>query len=187
MTEQELLKNILDHFGEKVSGEVKRTKRVVLHTDIDNIEAVLLYCKEKLGYIHLVHFSCVDWIEDNQFELMYAIWHPEDKITIMTKVRIDRENPVAPNIDYMWMHAHTFEREIREMYGVQFPGLEAPKEFILEDWEEMPPMRRDFDTMKYSVETYFSRPGREDAKDVRETIRQRTGEELPDFAKKYSR
>ncbi len=187
MNEQELLNNILSHFGDKVTGEVKREKRVYLHTDTDNIEAVLLYCKEKLGYIHLLQMSCVDWIEENEFELLYAVWHPEDKITIMTKVRIDRENPVAPNIDYMWMHAHTFERELREMYGIEFPGLVAPKEFILEDWEDIPPFRRDFDTMKYSLETYFPRPGREDAQDVRETIRQRTGEELPDFAKKYSR
>ncbi len=187
MTEQELLDRLVNHFGEKITGQVKRTKRVVIKTDTKTLESVLLFAKESLGYIHLVHFSCVDWLEDNQFELMYAIWSPEDKITLMVKIRIDRENPVAPNIDYIWRHANTFEREIREMYGVEFTGLVGEKEFVLEDWQEIPPMRRDFDTLEYSKKTYFDRPGREDAQDVRETIRQRTGEDLPEFAKKYSR
>jgi len=48
-------------------------------------------------------------------------------------------------------------------------------------------MRRDFDTEAYANETFFHRPGREDAQDVRETITKRSGEEIPDFAKKYSR
>lgn len=187
MNEQQLLENLLNYLGDKVTGNVKREKRVELFSDAQSIEAVLLYAKEKLGYIHLVHFSCVDWIEQNQFELMYAIFSPEDKITIMIKIRIDRENPVAPNIDYMWPHANTFEREIREMFGVQFTGLIGDQDFILEDWDDIPPMRRDFDTKAYSEKTYFDRPGREDAQDVRETISNNSGEEIPEFAKKYSR
>jgi len=187
MNEQQLLDNVLGHFGENITGKVKRDKRVELSADISNIEAILLYSKEKLGFIHLVHFSCIDWLEDNQFELMYAIWSPENKITIMIKLRIDREKPVAPNIDYMWPHANTFEREIREMYGVQFTGLVGEQDFVLEDWIEIPPMRRDFDTEAYAKKTYFARPGREDAQDVRENITQKSGEEIPEFAKKYSR
>jgi NADH-quinone oxidoreductase subunit C len=32
---------------------------------------------------------------------------------------------------------------------------------MLEGWDDIPPMRREFDTKKYSEETYFPRPGRE--------------------------
>jgi hypothetical protein len=71
--------------------------------------------------------------------------------------------------------------------SVRCTGLEAPEEFLLEDWEGPPPMRRDFDTEAYAADTYWERPGREDAQDVRETIEKRTGEVLPDVAKKYKR
>ena len=42
-------------------------------------------------------------------------------------------------------------------------------EFLLEGWNDMPPMRRDFDTVKYCEDTYDFRPGREhvDPKEVR--------------------
>ena len=187
MNEQELLDHLIEHFGDKIAGNVKRKETVEIFASTNTLEDILLYAKERLGYIHLSHFSSVDWIEENEFELMYAIWSPKDKITIMIKVRVDRDNPVAPNIDYLWRHANTHEREIREMYGIQFTDLVGEQDFALEDWKEIPPMRRDFDTAEYSMKTYFDRSGREDAQDVRETLIQKTGEELPDFAKKYSR
>ena len=187
MNEQQLLNILIEHFGDKISGSVKREKRVEIHTSTNVIEDFLQYIKNVLGYIHFVQLSCVDWIEENEFELVYIVWSPKDKITILTKVRVPRENAVAPNTDYIWRHINTFEREIREMFGIEFEGLVGAREFILEDWDDKPPMRRDFDTLEYSQATYFDRPGREDAQDVRETITKRTGEEIPEFAKKYSR
>ncbi len=182
-----LIEQIKQKFGDKVELKIQRNKRVIAKTNKDTIEQLLLYEKEKLGYIHLAHISCVDWIEDNKFELVYITWSPKDKINILNKIYINRDNPVAPNIDYIWRQANTYEREIREMFGIEFDGLVGEREFILEDWKDIPPMRKDFDTLSYVKRTYFTRPGREDAQDVRETIANRTGEEIPEFAKKYTR
>ena len=192
MSENKLLREntILEVLGKAftgISGEVKRERRVSVNIDKESLPGALLLAKEQLHFVHFSHMSCVDWIEDNQFELVYILWSPEDKIQLLIKCRIDRENPIMQNIDYIWRQANTYEREIREMYGVEFEGLLGEKEFILEDWEDMPPMRRDFDTKDYVDDHYFDRPGREDAKDVRTVITERSGEEIPDFAKKYSR
>ena len=172
---------------ERVNGIVQREKRVIVETDAETVPGVLLYAKERLKFNHFSHMSCVDWIENKQFELIYILWSPEDKIQLTIKCTIDRNNPVMQNIDNIWRQANTYEREIREMYGVEFEGLVGAKDFILEDWDDMPPMRRDFDTKEYVEEHYFDRPGREDAKDVRTEITERSGEEIPDLAKKYSR
>ncbi len=188
VNENKLIDNLKAHFGDKISdARIQRSRRVIVRTTKENIEAVLLFMKEKLGYIHLSHMSCVDWIEENRFELVYILWHPQEKLNALVKIDIDRNNPVAPNIDYIWRQANTYEREIREMFGIEFDGLVGRRELILEDWDDMPPMRRDFDTLKYTLENFEFRPGREDAQDVRETIAKRTGEEIPEFAKKYSR
>ncbi len=171
----------------KVEGDIKAPLRIKIVADKDLVSSILLYLKNQMGFIHLNHMSCVDWIEDNKFELVYIVWHPEQKQTVLVHTFIDRDNPVMENIDTIWDQANTYEREMREMYGIEFPGLVGAKEFILEDWQEMPPMRRDFDTKKYAKETYATRPGRENARDVRKEIMKRSGEELPEFAKKYSR
>ena len=183
-----LIETVSQHFNDKVfDAKIQRQKRVHLRTTTESIESVLLFLKEKMGYLHMSHMSCVDWIEENRFELVYILWHPKDKINVLVKVDVDRMNPQAPNIDYIWPQANTYEREIREMYGIQFNGLVGRQELILEDWDDIPPMRRDFDTLQYVMDNFKFRPGREDAQNVRETIAKRTGEEIPEFAKKYSR
>jgi NADH-quinone oxidoreductase subunit C len=50
------------------------------------------------------------------------------------------------------------------MFGIDFPGSPRVDEsFVLEGWDEIPPMRREFDTREYSERTYFPRPGRSTA------------------------
>ncbi len=166
--------------------KVQREKRVVVELPNDMVHPFLSYAKESLGFKHLSHFSCVDWIEDNQFELVFIVLNYETMITVVAKTRIDREKPDFPTLLGYWPQVETYEREFREMYGINFVGNDDKRDLILEDWDNIPPMRRDFDTVKYSRETFFMREGREDAKDVRETISEHSGEELPDLAKIYS-
>jgi NADH-quinone oxidoreductase subunit C len=183
--EQKLLENVTHPF--KIKGRVIRDRRVEVFCDKETVSSVLLFAKTQLGYIHLAHITCIDWIDDNKFELVYTIWSPEEKIHLFVKTKIDRENPEMENIDRIWDQANTYEREMREMYGIEFPGLVGEHDFALEDWDDIPPMRKDFDTHHYAQQTYYNRPGREDAKDVREALVERSGTEVPDFAKKYSR
>ncbi len=161
--------------------------RLDLHVDTNVIPQILTYLKVNMGYIHLSHISCVDWLEDGEFEIIYILWSPIDKLKVFVRTRINRDKPVLPNIDMIWRQANTYERELREMFGVEVEGLDAADEFLLEDWQGMPPMRRDFNTEEYAEETFWSREGREDAVDVREEIIKRSREEIPDFAKKHSR
>jgi len=171
----------------KIKGKVIRNRRVEVYADKNMVSSILLFAKKQLGYIHMAHMTCVDWIDQGEFELVYTIYSPIEKITLFVKTRIDRENPEMENIDSIWDQANTYEREVREMFGIEFPGLVGEHDFILEDWDQIPPMRKEFDTHKYSAETFFSRPGREDAKEVRDELSKRSGTIVPDFAKKYSR
>jgi len=185
MKENQLLDAVITSF--KIEGKVIRDRRVEVHADKNTVSSILLFIKNQLGYIHLAHMTCVDWIDQGEYEMIYTIYSPVDKITLFVKTRIDRENPVMENIDTIWDQANTYEREMREMFGIEFPGLVGEHDFILEDWDQIPPMRKEFDTHKYAAETFFTRPGREDAKNVREEINKRSGAKVPDFAKKYSR
>jgi NADH-quinone oxidoreductase subunit C len=70
-------------------------------------------------------------------------------------VEIDRENAEMTSIHTLWAQAWAYQRELREMYGVRFPGSPRLDEnFCLEGWDDIPPMRRDFDTAAYSTEHF---------------------------------
>ena len=181
-----VIEKIETHF-EKVKGEAYPYNRVDFTVKKETIPAILFFLKDEMGYNHLSHITCVDWLEKGELEVIFILWSYEDKIKIFVHTRVDRDHPVMDNVDMIWRQANTYERELKEMFGIEFTGLEAPEEFLLEDWDGPPPMRRDFDTREYAARTFYTRPGREDAQDVRQTVIKRNGEELPDFAKKYSR
>jgi len=126
------------------------------------IVMLITHLRDTEGYKHLVLLTAVDWIEKNQFQLSYILNNPTKKIDVMVKTFVDRENPVMETIHHLWGQAATYQRELHEMFGIDFPGSpKVDKPFILEGWEDIPPYRRDFDTKKYAEETYFPRPGRE--------------------------
>jgi NADH-quinone oxidoreductase subunit C len=117
--------------------------------------------KNDEGFLHLSILTAVDWLETNKFQLSYLINNPTTKDSFVVRVMLDRENAEMFSIHHLWEQAATYQRELKEMFGIDFPGSPGvDKPFILEGWHEIPPYRRDFDTKKYSEETYFPREGR---------------------------
>ena len=130
---------------------VPKTKLVMLLTHLRDIEQ----------FTHLVFFTAVDRIEDGKFQLTYLLHNYEQHVDLGVLVEISRNTADMDSIHHLWEQAATFQRELKEMYGINFPGSPRVDEnFILEGWHELPPMRREFDTKEYSEETYFPRPGR---------------------------
>lgn len=166
--------------------KLQRKSRIIVKLRSDLIPPFLSYAKNYLAFNHLAHFSCVDWIEDNEFELVYLLYSYEKNIVVIAKTRISRDKAEFVTIKHLWRQAETYEREIHEMFGINFTGNDRLNEFILEDWDDIPPMRRDFNTIQFAKDNFYTRPGREDAQDVRETITKKSGEKIPDFAKEFS-
>jgi NADH-quinone oxidoreductase subunit C len=122
---------------------------------------VLHWLKSQEGFGHLVLISAVDWMEESRFQLTYHLHHYGLKRDVGIRTFIDREAAVVQSIHTLWPTASVYQREIREMFGIDFPGSPRVAEpLILEGWDQMPPMRRDFDTLAYSEATFFPRPGR---------------------------
>ena len=155
---------------------VVRERRVEVKLRADLLPPLASNLKYYHDFQHLSHVSCVDWLEENEFELVYLLWSYTHKIVVAIKIRIPRDNPKFVTIRPLWRHAETYEREIHEMFGIHFEGNSNLTPFLLEDWDEIPPMRRDFDTRKYVEETYDWRPGREEHFVPRRVIAETWGE-----------
>jgi NADH-quinone oxidoreductase subunit C len=113
------------------------------------------------GFTHLVMISCVDRIERGVFELIYLLNDPVDMVDVGICVEIGRDEPVMESMHHLWAGVRVYQRELREMFGIDFPGSPGVDEpMILEGWDDIPPMRREFDTLEYSERTYYPREGR---------------------------
>ncbi len=119
------------------------------------------YLRDFEGYRHLVMISAVDYIEQNLFQITYLLHNYQTHTDIGVRVELDRQHPVMDSIHHLWAAAQVYQRELKEMFGIDFPGSPRVNEpMILEGWDNIPPMRKEFDTKKYAEETYFQREGR---------------------------
>jgi NADH-quinone oxidoreductase subunit C len=157
----EILKELEERF--QVSDLVQQKDHLAF-VSVDKNKAIpmITWLKDQAGYTSLTLITAVDWLEDGKFQLTYMINNPKNKTQIAARVMIDRENATMESAHHLWESVRIYQRELKEMFGIDFPGSPGVDEsFILEGWVDIPPYRRDFDTKKYSDETYFPRPGRQ--------------------------
>jgi len=153
--------NKLSHIFRIPAVDYQRDNLAFVTVEKVNAIDMLTHLKNIEGFSHLVLISCVDWIEDDKFQLTYFLNNPVKKIDLAVRTMISRENAEMVSCHNLWRHVETYQRELREMYGIDFPGSPGVNDnFILEGWDQIPPMRREFDTMKYSEENFVFRDGR---------------------------
>ncbi|MFO8062985.1 MAG: NADH-quinone oxidoreductase subunit C [bacterium] len=147
------------------------------NTDRSKVFNVIDYLYNNEGFRHLSMMSYSDWPEKNIIKLYYVVYSYTSQNTVIVSTELNREKPEIVTMKDIFEQAETYEVEFNEMMGIVFDGnSRMGEEFILEGWQGPPPMRRDFDTARYADEQFMFRPGREDGVDVREHIREITGE-----------
>jgi len=134
---------------------------------IEELESLLLRFINEFGYITLDAINCRDDLEDGFFTITYCLETGDRNHIVMVQTRIERENASLPTMHTIWPQAEIMEREMHEMFGVDFPGHPTLIDFVLEYWDNIPPMRRDFDTLKYVNSMDPFRKQRGDALDAK--------------------
>ncbi len=145
-------------------GELYEQRPDLAFVDVpkDQLRALIYQLAHQDGYTHLVLLTAVDWLEDGEFQLTYLVHNRTLSRDLGLRVRLPREDASMDTVHDIWPTAATYQRELREMFGINFP--ESPgvmDDFILEGWQDKPPYRRDFDTLEYAEANYKHRPGRE--------------------------
>ena len=119
----------------------QKPRRIRIDVPPESLPTLLELLQGKASYVHLSAISCVDWIDNDKFELVYHIWSYESQSLISAHTRIKRDPGVYLSIYDLYQPAAFFERDIHEMYGVFFEGSPDMEKFILTEWDGPPPMR----------------------------------------------
>ena len=131
---------------DSVTHKPRYDRRQRLDIAADALPALLALLQGKGSFVHLSAISCVDWINEGEFELVYHVWSYELKVMVSAHIRIPREPGRYLSIYDIYKPAGFFERDIFEMYGIYFEGSPWMEKFILTEWDGPPPMRKEFDS-----------------------------------------
>lgn len=146
--------------------DIPEENRVVITAEKEAVLSLLSFLKNH-GYNHLGIISCVDWIADDAFELVYILHaypagdgaHADTgKDCVFLKTMISRERAGCISVIPVFGNAEPYERELHELYGIHFDGHPRLTPLFLEREYETPPFRKDFDTRQYVKDAFGSIP-----------------------------
>lgn len=146
----DFLKSLVEEKYTVNKTEVIDQYQMSFEVNKDDVHRLLSELKLQ-GWKQLSYLSAIDWLEDGEFEIVYIVFNWERPVYVQVRTRISRENPVMNSILSIFPGVKYYEREVHEMFGVKFPGNpDHELQLVLEEWDDMPPLRKDFDPKKYS-------------------------------------
>lgn len=160
------LREELESTFKNIQVSILEDSRMAVTAETHSVLAILRFLKDA-GFDHLSLISAVDWIEDNVFELCFILtsymqnddeYTDRQKLHIILKTRIPREQPQVKTAIGLFPNAEPYEREIHELFGIDFEGHPRLTPLLLERDYEIPPFRKDFDTRRYVEDVFNSIP-----------------------------
>ena len=88
--------------------------------------------------------TAVDWPKRNVIEVVYHLLSYTHRHAFKLKVEADRAAPSVPTVEGVWKTANWFEREIFDLFGVDFPGHPDLRRIMLPDDWVGHPLRKDY-------------------------------------------
>ena len=102
------------------------------------------------GYNFFEDLTAVDWYpQEPRFHLSYHIVSHSLRRRVRLRVLVDSAGASVPSITAAWPSANFYEREVFDLFGIDFPGHPRLTRIMMpEDWQGHP-LRKD-----YPVEGY---------------------------------
>ena len=144
------LKEAEQVINSELTSKIKKTivsfNELLIETTEDNLIEVILFLKshDKLKFRQLIDIAGVDYPEDEKrFKLIYLLLSHETNKRIKILINFEKRKKI-PTMTKVYPSANWMEREVFDMYGIEFvdhPDLRR----ILTDYNfEGYPLRKDF-------------------------------------------
>ena len=106
--------------------------------------AELLRNNPELNFDYVFCLTCIDF--KTHLTMVYHFESTKYRHQLVMKVQLDRSKPEIETISHIWRTAEYHEREMYEMFGVNFLNHPDLRLLILPDgWEGRNPLLKDFE------------------------------------------
>ncbi len=132
-------------------AQIEAVPSVDLQTTIyvsrDELPAIARTLKDRpeLAFTLLAEITAVDfWPREPRFELVYILVSITNRLRLRMKVRLPADDPHVATVSGVWPAANWLEREVFDMFGVNFTGHPDRRRILMpEDWQGHP-QRKDY-------------------------------------------
>lgn len=110
-------------------------------TEWKEVATAVRYAPFECDYLFCL--TCIDW--KTHLTVVYHLTSTVHRHTIVFKANLDRNNPEIETVSHIWRTAEFHEREVYDLFGVQFRNHPDLRRLILTDDFEGYPLRKDFE------------------------------------------
>ncbi len=109
---------------------------------------VFAFVKETRGFDLLVDVTCVDYLNyrnaEDRFGLVYLLANTTTNERLTLRVYVNEPNLSVPSATPFWKGANWLEREVYDMFGIEFAGHPDLRRILLPDEFTAHPLRKDY-------------------------------------------
>ncbi|MEX0780535.1 MAG: NADH-quinone oxidoreductase subunit C [Balneolales bacterium] len=111
----------------------------------DRLHETCRWLKNEQHFIYLVDVFGTDrFTSEDRFEVIYNMVCLRTQERLFLKIRIEEENPVVPTVTDIWKSANWNEREVFDMFGIQFEGHPDMRRMYMPEDYQYYPLRKEF-------------------------------------------
>ncbi|MCC6906885.1 MAG: NADH-quinone oxidoreductase subunit C [Phycisphaerales bacterium] len=133
-------------FPGRITASLPEDKHPRIHVEAANWREIAEFLARDpdLDFDFLLCISGVDYVGDDKLCAVYDLRSMTHKHEFAVKVYTDRNAPSIASVSDVWPAADWHEREIFDMFGIDFPGHPDLRRILLpEDWVGHP-LRKDY-------------------------------------------
>lgn len=142
---EEEIKNDLENKFDYLKGviTIKRERRIFVEVPSEHLVEVFEFTVRQLGFSFLSAITGMD--EGNLFGIIYHL-NKEGRIILNLKTHVSREKPAVGTVTNFFHYADIYEREIKDLFGIEVNGLTQGRRYPLPDnWpQDEFPLRKDW-------------------------------------------
>ena len=147
LEEDTLLQKLKEKFSEGIVSGQSFLKQPTYTVSVDCLYDVMMELKDSpdWDFDYLIDLTALDYLGDEQrFCMVYHLYSYKHDRLIRIKARISEEEAV-PSVTSIWKTANWMEREVYDMFGIDFSGHDDLKRILLPDDWHGHPLRKDYD------------------------------------------
>lgn len=154
MKKSEAVEMVRGRLSDAIIMEVEFLGEITLEIRKDKLKEVLSLLKQapEPGYQVLMDLTGVDYLTPiKQTQVVYWLHNPTNFERLRLKVFVGRQDSL-PTVTDLWEGANWYERELFDLFGVNFAGHPDLTRILMPDDWQGHPLRRDYALTEESVE-----------------------------------
>ena len=117
----------------------------VLELRVENLLPLVTRLREGFDFALFLDVTAVDYPERTpRFDVVYHFYSHRHNQRVRLKVCVPEERPVVPTLAGHYGSARYMEREVHDMYGIEFAGNEDLRPVLLYEGFVGHPLRKDY-------------------------------------------